>query len=540
MTTENFSTLAKLNQLSNGKGLPPGAADKAKGQRANSLETLANARKFTSHLDANLETVESNRPQERVRDRNFGQERAAEVHERNDARRAAHQQAKEDAKDSAADTPRAEQQSRADSRDEPASTDAADQGDANSAFVTEETAEQSAAATEAKDESSTPADKAENSETGDTTDTETQLAEGTTAELTAEQTGQQGETKAEAAATLTATTETGAEIEAEKTTLTLKETAPENAGAKLAALNPATAGETPDAEAADAADAALLAKASARSGKEGQLALNNAETAREDGEEAEPGLQSTLGEDGKSKTDKASRNSNPVDDLARAIKDAPVPKDAAQQLAALNNPQQHTPQGGVAGEKAGLNSALLGGFKNQEATLLNSQDGADGIASLNGTADGKATPASSQLRAAGYTSPTQSLALQIAQKVQNGAQQFEIRMNPPELGRVDVKLDFNKDGQMTTHLTIERPETLEMLTRDSRQLERALQQSGLNISGSDLTFSLKQEGESAGQQFNAGFEAESGGAIPASEDQPELSEAIYRRLANPSGIDISI
>ena len=105
MTTENFSNFAKLNQLSNGKGLPPGTADKAKGQRANSLDTLANAKKFTSHLDANLETVESSRPKER----NFGQERAAEVHERNDTRRAAHEQARDEAKNRAADNPRAEQ-----------------------------------------------------------------------------------------------------------------------------------------------------------------------------------------------------------------------------------------------------------------------------------------------------------------------------------------------------------------------------------------------------------------------------------------------
>lgn len=534
MTTENFSNLAKLNQLSNGKGLPPGTAEKAKGQRANSLDTLANAKKFTSHLDANLETVETSRPKER----NFGQERAAEVHERNDARRAAHEQAKDEAKNRAADNPRAEHKSRADSRDNPA-TDTLDQADASTAYETEEAPEQSAATTDAEEDNSALADQAENSETGDAADADGNRAEGPAAEAKAEETTGDNETSDDTAA-LTANTETVAETLAQQTILAEAEAATEKAGENIAALNPATAGETPDAEAGDEADPALLAKAGARTGKDAQAALNNTATGSEDGEEAEPGLQSTLGEESKSKTDKAGRNSNPVDDLARAIKDAPVQKDAAQQLAALNNPAQPTPQQGAAGEKAGLNSALLGGFKNQDVPLLNSQDGADGIASLNGTADGKATPASSQLRAAGYTSPTQSLALQIAQKVQNGAQQFEIRMNPPELGRVDVKLDFNKDGHMTTHLTIERPETLEMLTRDSRQLERALQQSGLNISGSDLTFSLKQEGESAGQQFNAGFEAETSGQNPASENEPELSEAIYRRLANPSGIDISI
>ena len=69
-----------------------------------------------------------------------------------------------------------------------------------------------------------------------------------------------------------------------------------------------------------------------------------------------------------------------------------------------------------------------------------------------------------------------SLAVQIAKHVDQGINRFQIRMDPPELGRIDVKLEFGQDGRMTANLTVERPETLDLLQRDARALERAPRQ----------------------------------------------------------------
>ncbi|MEC9369443.1 MAG: flagellar hook-length control protein FliK [Pseudomonadota bacterium] len=93
--------------------------------------------------------------------------------------------------------------------------------------------------------------------------------------------------------------------------------------------------------------------------------------------------------------------------------------------------------------------------------------------------------------------PLQGIAVHIAQQAQSGARRFDIRLDPPELGRIEVRLDVNREGHVHTHLVVERSETLDLLQRDSRQLERALQDAGLDTSQGSMKFSLKEHG--AGQ-----------------------------------------
>lgn len=86
-----------------------------------------------------------------------------------------------------------------------------------------------------------------------------------------------------------------------------------------------------------------------------------------------------------------------------------------------------------------------------------------------------------------------AIAVAIAARSKDGANQFQIRLDPPELGRIDVKLDVDKSGQVHTHLTVDRPDTLDLLQRDARGLERALQQAGLKTGEGGLAFSLRQQ-----------------------------------------------
>lgn len=94
-------------------------------------------------------------------------------------------------------------------------------------------------------------------------------------------------------------------------------------------------------------------------------------------------------------------------------------------------------------------------------------------------------------------SPVASLAVQIATRAVEGARRFEIRMDPPELGRIDVRLKIDDQGVASTRLVVERPETLELLQRDSRALERALGDAGLKTDEGGVRMSLKDGG---GQQ----------------------------------------
>lgn len=89
--------------------------------------------------------------------------------------------------------------------------------------------------------------------------------------------------------------------------------------------------------------------------------------------------------------------------------------------------------------------------------------------------------------------PVESLAIEIVARAKDGQRRFEIRLDPPELGRIDVKLDVDSKGNATTKLVVERPETLDMLQRDARGLEKALQSAGLKMDSGGLEFSLSQQ-----------------------------------------------
>ena len=84
-----------------------------------------------------------------------------------------------------------------------------------------------------------------------------------------------------------------------------------------------------------------------------------------------------------------------------------------------------------------------------------------------------------------------ALAVTIATRSQNGIKHFDIRLDPPELGKVDVRLTVDDAGRAQASLAVEKPQTLELLQRDSSSLERALKNAGLDLSQNGLNFSLK-------------------------------------------------
>jgi flagellar hook-length control protein FliK len=101
------------------------------------------------------------------------------------------------------------------------------------------------------------------------------------------------------------------------------------------------------------------------------------------------------------------------------------------------------------------------------------------------------------------TVPLESLAVEIATRAKNGERRFDIRLDPPELGRIDVRLEIDHKGNTSTKLIVERAETLDMLQRDARGLEKALQSAGLKTDAGGLEFSLRQDTQTQQNQPNA-------------------------------------
>ena len=95
----------------------------------------------------------------------------------------------------------------------------------------------------------------------------------------------------------------------------------------------------------------------------------------------------------------------------------------------------------------------------------------------------------------------QQVAIQFSQALADGAGRISIQLQPESLGRVKVEIELTKDGRLSAVFIAERPETLEMLQRDSRALERALNEAGVRTDADGFSFSLRGEGRQA-QQFN--------------------------------------
>ena len=88
--------------------------------------------------------------------------------------------------------------------------------------------------------------------------------------------------------------------------------------------------------------------------------------------------------------------------------------------------------------------------------------------------------------------PLDALAVNIARKVEQGLNQFEISLTPAELGKLDISLKIGDDGRVHAVLRAERQDTLDLLRQDARTLENQLRQAGLDVGSNALSFQLSQ------------------------------------------------
>ncbi len=137
--------------------------------------------------------------------------------------------------------------------------------------------------------------------------------------------------------------------------------------------------------------------------------------------------------------------------------------------------------------------------------------------------------------------PLSGLAVQIAASVKSGKSSFEIRLDPAELGRIDVRIDIDSNGQVTSHLTVEKPETLSMLRQDAPQLQRALDDAGLKTGNNGLQFSLRDQ--SSGQNSGGDTSRNAQRLVISDDDTMPASIAgrtYGRSLGSSSGVDIRV
>ena len=193
--------------------------------------------------------------------------------------------------------------------------------------------------------------------------------------------------------------------------------------------------------------------------------------------------------------------------LANAIKAAQKPAPGKPALAAPASAKVETSSGEpqAAGQKpaAGFEAVIQRAFG--DAASANAPQSGGGNANTNTPAQQLAAsaapvvvnfqssdvqPATTQSPAAAVAIPLDALAVHIARKFEAGESRFDIRLDPAELGKLDISLTVADDGRVQAVVRAERPTTLDMLQQDARLLESQLRQSGLNVDSNSLNFSL--------------------------------------------------
>ena len=192
-----------------------------------------------------------------------------------------------------------------------------------------------------------------------------------------------------------------------------------------------------------------------------------------------------------------------------------------------------------AGEKAGFGLGDAATFSDALPDSLASAPGLAGPAPSGGSALARST------NMVLHQVPLGAVPIAIGLKSLAGIDRFEIRLDPVDLGRIDVRLDLGEGGGVKAHLMVDRPETLALLQRDARALDRAFEQAGLTPSKDGIEFSLRdpasggqqQRGSHPGRE-NAGH----GASVPPHPNsaEPAVLSPARRVWRGSAGVDVRI
>lgn len=237
---------------------------------------------------------------------------------------------------------------------------------------------------------------------------------------------------------------------------------------------------------------------------------------------------STLAAEGAKPTD-------PAILLARAITAATAAQEAGQET-----PQLAAPVLGVAAKLVGLSAPQPPVSDVQDEVPQGQTPWLTPMDSAPRPADAPVPSQAARGESAPPT-PTRQLApVLVSMALGRGSDTLTISLDPIELGRVEVSISQGKEaGQV--RIVAERPETLALLQRDQRELDRALSQAGLGELGRSIAFSLSSD---QGRQQHQGWGQEKAlrntGFVISAEGDRGLAMVPTQNRASTSLIDLAV
>jgi flagellar hook-length control protein FliK len=132
--------------------------------------------------------------------------------------------------------------------------------------------------------------------------------------------------------------------------------------------------------------------------------------------------------------------------------------------------------------------------------------------------------------------------VQITKQAKAGHDTIKVQLKPVELGQIEVKLDIGPDGRVTGVVTADNKDTLAMLQKDARGLEKSLEDAGFKADSGSMTFNLRENNQQANEGNGQGRSRRPRG-VPTGIDATAsgvAAQAQARSSGSRSGVDIQV
>ncbi|HUD91820.1 flagellar hook-length control protein FliK [Sphingobium sp.] len=133
------------------------------------------------------------------------------------------------------------------------------------------------------------------------------------------------------------------------------------------------------------------------------------------------------------------------------------------------------------------------------------------------------------------------IGVEIAKAAKGDREDLLIRLDPREMGRIDVRLSFDREGTLRAVMSADSPAALDMLRRESGDLNRALVDAGIRQDSQSLRFDARSgdqgQGAGSGQGWQHGGQDQGNRAF-LDNGGDELADLEYRPLRASGQVDL--
>ncbi len=222
---------------------------------------------------------------------------------------------------------------------------------------------------------------------------------------------------------------------------------------------------------------------------------------------------------------------------------APEARDGAQGDARLDDARLGDPKPGEARPVDGKGPDPLAALKPAADAVAPRLDLERQPGSAGGLRESDRAPADAMRVAlpepAGRPLPPSAVPVEIGLRALQGLKEFQIRLDPAELGRVEIRLSIDEDGTVTARVVVDRVETLNLLQRDAKTLERAFEQAGLKSADGGIDMTLRDPGQHNRDRGREAWDGEGAFSTRGPDAKPDI-DPVIRRVLHRGALDLTI